>query len=104
MDSRKPATGVAIITGGAAAIGEAIARRLSADGLAVVIADLDGNRADAGRIAYGTSKAAIIGLTRQLAIELAADSITATPWHQVRSIPQQRGLFIRNGRGRATYG
>jgi 3-oxoacyl-[acyl-carrier protein] reductase len=76
MDSRKPATGVAVITGGAAGIGEAIARRLSADGLAVVIADLDGNRADAGRIAYGTSKAAIIGLTRQLAIELAADNIT----------------------------
>ena len=181
MAIRKPATGVAVITGGAAGIGEAIVRRLSADGFAVVIADLDGNRADgiateisahggqaagkqvdvsatqsvaalfdwltddlgrcdvlvnnagiaitasvselplerwnstiavnvtgallmaqhaiplmkkggwgrvvnissisgvrasAGRIAYGTSKAAIIGLTRQLAIELAPDNIT----------------------------
>jgi 3-oxoacyl-[acyl-carrier protein] reductase len=181
MGNRKPATGVAVITGGAAGIGEAIARRLSADGFAVVIADLDGNRAEeiateisahgeqaagkqvdvsatqsvaalfewlthdlgrcdvlvnnagiattaplselplerwnstiainvtgallmtqhalplmkkggwgrivnissisgvrasAGRIAYGTSKAAIIGLTRQLAIELAPDNIT----------------------------
>jgi 3-oxoacyl-[acyl-carrier protein] reductase len=181
MASREPATGVAVITGGGAGIGEAIARRLSGDGLAVVIADLDGNRADeiateisahggqaagrqvnvstaesvaalfewlthdlgrcdvlvnnagiattapvselsleqwnstiavnvtgallmtqhaiplmkkggwgrivnissisgvrasAGRIAYGTSKAAIIGLTRQLAIELAPDNIT----------------------------
>jgi 3-oxoacyl-[acyl-carrier protein] reductase len=181
MAIRKPATGVAVITGGAAGIGEAIARRLSADGFAVVIADLDGNRAEeiateisahggraaarqvdisaaesvaalfewltqdlgrcdvlvnnagiaatasvselplerwnstlavnvtgallmtqhaiplmkkggwgrvvnissisgvrasAGRIAYGTSKAAIIGLTRQLAIELASDNIT----------------------------
>jgi 3-oxoacyl-[acyl-carrier protein] reductase len=181
MADRKPATHVAVITGGAAGIGEAIARRLSADGLAVVIADLDGNRAEeiateisahvgqaagrevdvsaaesvaalfewltddlgrcdvlvnnagiattapvselplerwnstmavnvtgallmtqsaiplmkkggwgrivnissisgvrasAGRIAYGTSKAAIIGLTRQLAIELAPDNIT----------------------------
>jgi 3-oxoacyl-[acyl-carrier protein] reductase len=28
------------------------------------------------RVGYGTSKAAIIGLTRQLAIELAADNIT----------------------------
>ena len=181
MDSRTPATGIAVVTGGAAGIGEAIARRLSADRFAVVIADLDGNRAEeiaaeisghggqaagrqvdvsaagsvaalfewltrdlgrcdvlvnnagiantatvselglerwnstiavnvtgallmtqhavplmkkggrgrivnissisgvrasAGRIAYGTSKAAIIGLTRQLAIELALDNIT----------------------------
>jgi 3-oxoacyl-[acyl-carrier protein] reductase len=181
MADRKPVTNVAVITGGAAGIGEAIARRLSADGLAVVIADLDGKRAEeiateisahggqaagrqvdvsaaesvaalfewltddlgrcdvlvnnagiattapvselplerwnstmavnvtgallmaqhaiplmkqggwgrivnisstsgvrasAGRIAYGTSKAAIIGLTRQLAIELAPDNIT----------------------------
>jgi 3-oxoacyl-[acyl-carrier protein] reductase len=173
--------GVAVVTGGAAGIGEAIARRLSADGFMIVIADLDGERADAvasdisaaggeasgrqvdvstarsvaalfewlsdhvgrcdalvnnagiastaplselplgrwestiavnvtgallmaqhavplmrnrgrgrivnissisgvrasaGRIAYGTSKAAIIGLTRQLAIELATDNIT----------------------------
>jgi 3-oxoacyl-[acyl-carrier protein] reductase len=181
MANRKPATKVAVITGGAAGIGKAIARRLSADRFAVVIADLDGNRAEeiateisahggqaagrqvdvsaaesvaalfewltddlgrcdvlvnnagiattapiselplerwnstiavnvtgallmtqhaiplmkkggwgrivnissisgvrasAGRIAYGTSKAAIIGLTRQLAIELAPDNIT----------------------------
>jgi 3-oxoacyl-[acyl-carrier protein] reductase len=181
VDNRKPAAGVAVITGGAAGIGEAIDRRLSADGFAVVIAELDGNRAEeiakeisaqggqaagkhldvsatqsvatlfewltddlgrcdvlvnnagiattaaiselplerwnstiavnvtgalvmtqhalplmkkggwgrivnissisgvrasAGRIAYGTSKAAIIGLTRQLAIELALDNIT----------------------------
>jgi 3-oxoacyl-[acyl-carrier protein] reductase len=181
MDNRKPVTGVAVITGGAAGIGEAIARRLAADKFAVVIADLDRNgaeeiateisahggqavgrhvdvsaadsvsalfewltydlgrcdvlvnnagiattapvselplerwnstiavnvtgallmtqhaiplmkkggrgrivnissisgvRASAGRIAYGTSKAAIIGLTRQLAIELAPDNIT----------------------------
>ena len=33
---------VAVITGGAAGIGEAIARRLSADGFMIVIADLDG--------------------------------------------------------------
>ena len=181
MENRKPVTGVAVITGGAAGIGEAIARRLAADNFVVVIADLDRNgaeeiateisarggqavgrhvdvsaadsvsalfewltddlgrcdvlvnnagiattapvselplerwnstiavnltgallmtqhalplmkkgdrgrivnissisgvRASAGRIAYGTSKAAIIGLTRQLAIELAPDNIT----------------------------
>jgi len=38
---------VAVITGGAAGIGEAIARRLSADGLMIVIADLDGEQAKA---------------------------------------------------------
>ena len=37
---------VAVVTGGAAGIGEAIARRLSADGFTVIIADLDGNRAE----------------------------------------------------------
>ena len=42
----------------------------------VNISSISGVRASAGRIAYGTSKAAIIGLTRQLAIELAADNIT----------------------------
>jgi NAD(P)-dependent dehydrogenase (short-subunit alcohol dehydrogenase family) len=36
---------VAVVTGGAAGLGEAIARRLSADGFTVVIADLDGRRA-----------------------------------------------------------
>jgi NAD(P)-dependent dehydrogenase (short-subunit alcohol dehydrogenase family) len=42
----------------------------------VNISSISGVRASAGRIAYGTSKAAIIGLTRQLAIELALDNIT----------------------------
>ena len=37
---------VAVVTGGAAGLGEAIARRLSADGFTIVIADLDGKRAE----------------------------------------------------------
>jgi NAD(P)-dependent dehydrogenase (short-subunit alcohol dehydrogenase family) len=45
-------------------------------GRIVNISSISGVRASAGRIAYGTSKAAIIGLTRQLAIELASDNIT----------------------------
>jgi NAD(P)-dependent dehydrogenase (short-subunit alcohol dehydrogenase family) len=45
-------------------------------GRIVNISSISGVRASAGRIAYGTSKAAIIGLTRQLAIELAPDNIT----------------------------
>jgi 3-oxoacyl-[acyl-carrier protein] reductase len=45
-------------------------------GRIVNISSISGVRASSGRIAYGTSKAAIIGLTRQLAIELAGDNIT----------------------------
>ena len=45
-------------------------------GRVVNISSISGVRASAGRIAYGTSKTGIIGLTRQLAIELAADNIT----------------------------
>jgi 3-oxoacyl-[acyl-carrier protein] reductase len=50
--------------------------RNSGRGRIVNISSISGVRASAGRIAYGTSKAAIIGLTRQLAIELATDNIT----------------------------
>lgn len=45
-------------------------------GRVVNISSISGVRASAGRMAYGTSKAAMIGLTRQLAIELAVDNIT----------------------------
>jgi 3-oxoacyl-[acyl-carrier protein] reductase len=45
-------------------------------GRIVNIASISGLRASAGRTAYGTSKAAVMGLTRQMAIELAQDNIT----------------------------
>jgi 3-oxoacyl-[acyl-carrier protein] reductase len=45
-------------------------------GRIVNIASISGLRASAGRTAYGTSKAAVMGLTRQMAIELAPDNIT----------------------------
>jgi 3-oxoacyl-[acyl-carrier protein] reductase len=45
-------------------------------GRIVNIASISGIRASAGRAAYGTSKAAIIGLTRQMAIEFATNGIT----------------------------
>lgn len=45
-------------------------------GRIVNIASISGVRASAGRTAYGTSKAALIGLTRQMAIELAERCIT----------------------------
>ena len=46
-------------------------------GRVVNIASVSGIRASAGRTAYGTSKSAVIGLTRQMAIELADHGITA---------------------------
>jgi 3-oxoacyl-[acyl-carrier protein] reductase len=46
-------------------------------GRIVNIASVSGMRASAGRAAYGTSKSAVIGLTRQAAIELAEFGITA---------------------------
>jgi NAD(P)-dependent dehydrogenase (short-subunit alcohol dehydrogenase family) len=46
-------------------------------GRIVNIASVSGVRASGGRTAYGTSKAALIGLTRQMAVELAAHGITA---------------------------
>ncbi len=46
-------------------------------GRIVNIASVNGLRASAGRAAYGTSKSAVIGLTRQAAIELAEFGITA---------------------------
>ncbi|MBN3754326.1 SDR family oxidoreductase [Paraburkholderia sp. Tr-20389] len=45
-------------------------------GRIVNIGSISGVRAGVGRTAYGTSKAALIGLTRQMAIELAHDGIT----------------------------
>jgi NAD(P)-dependent dehydrogenase (short-subunit alcohol dehydrogenase family) len=46
-------------------------------GRIVNIASVSGIQASGGRAAYGTSKAAVIGLTRQMAIELAPFGITA---------------------------
>lgn len=45
-------------------------------GRIVNISSISGIRASAGRTAYGTSKAAVIGLTRQMAVELAEYGIT----------------------------
>ncbi|MFO3722935.1 SDR family NAD(P)-dependent oxidoreductase [Pseudomonas sp. HLMP] len=45
-------------------------------GRVINVASISGMRASMGRTAYGTSKAAVIGLTRQMAIELAEHGIT----------------------------
>jgi NAD(P)-dependent dehydrogenase (short-subunit alcohol dehydrogenase family) len=39
-------SGVALVTGGGQGIGKGIAKRLAADGMQVVIADIDGETAD----------------------------------------------------------
>jgi NAD(P)-dependent dehydrogenase (short-subunit alcohol dehydrogenase family) len=46
-------------------------------GRIVNLTSVSGQRAGAGRVAYGTSKAAINGLTRQLAMELGPFGVTA---------------------------
>lgn len=50
--------------------------RLRGQGRIVNMASVSGLRAGIGRTAYGTSKAAVIGLTRQMAVELAGERIT----------------------------
>ena len=74
MENRKPVTGVAVITGGAAGIGEAIARRLAADKFAVVIADLDRNGAE--EIATEISARGGQAVGRHVDVS-AADSVSA---------------------------
>jgi len=58
--------------------GQHAARLMRATGWGRIInvASISGMRASMGRTAYGTSKAAVIGLTRQMAIELAEYGIT----------------------------
>lgn len=46
-------------------------------GRIVNLASISAVRAGIGRVAYGTSKAAVVGLTRQLAMELGSFGITA---------------------------
>ena len=73
-------------------------------GRIVNIASVSGERASAGRTAYGASKAALLGLTRQMAIELAADGITAnavapgpvdTPLTRELHSERTRASFVR---------
>jgi 3-oxoacyl-[acyl-carrier protein] reductase len=86
--------------------GQYAARLMAAHGFGriVNIASISGERASAGRTAYGTSKAALIGLTRQMAIELGPLGITAngiapgpvdTPMTMALHSPVARDHFTR---------
>ena len=58
-------------------LSQEVARRMRRGGGAIVhIASVSGLRASYGRTAYGTTKAALVQLTRQMALELAAHGIT----------------------------
>src|SRR5436190_388629 len=74
---------VAVVTGAAGGIGLAVSRRLAAEGLAVVLADLDGpgvasvagKEGNANMAAYSTAKAAVIGFTKAVAREVAETGV-----------------------------
>ena len=84
---------------------QAAARRMMRErwGRIINIASVAGMRAvGAGRTGYGTSKAAVIGLTRQMAVELAEHGITAnavapgpvdTPMTRVLHSPEFRQSY-----------
>ncbi len=57
-------------------------------GSIVNIASISGLRASTLRVAYGTSKAAVVHLTKQYAVELGAIGIRSTPWHRVPLRPK----------------
>ncbi|GAA5199961.1 SDR family NAD(P)-dependent oxidoreductase [Rugosimonospora acidiphila] len=73
------------------------AMRAAGYGRIVNVASIAGMRVSRGGVAYGVSKAAVISLTEQLAVELAADGITVnsvspgqTPT-KLRAVDEQAG-------------
>jgi rhamnulose-1-phosphate aldolase/alcohol dehydrogenase len=58
-DPKRHAGRIAFVTGGASGIGKAVAQRLAADGACVVVADVDGDEAEAVAADIGTCDAAI---------------------------------------------
>jgi 3-oxoacyl-[acyl-carrier protein] reductase len=98
---------MAVNLDGALLCGQRAARAMVAAGRGgriVTLTSISGMRAGSGRTAYGTSKAAIIGLTKQMAIELAVHGITAnavapgpvdTELTRAFHTPESRAAFTR---------
>jgi len=68
---------VALITGGAGAIGAATARRFAADGATVVVADRDGPRAEAIAAAIGEDGARALGVEVDVASDASVAALVA---------------------------
>ncbi|MGM7668031.1 3-oxoacyl-ACP reductase FabG [Microbacterium sp. A93] len=68
---------VAIVTGAARGIGEAIARRLSRDGLAVAVIDLDENSAVSAAELINAEGGRAIGLAADVAVEATVEKAVA---------------------------
>jgi 2-dehydro-3-deoxy-L-rhamnonate dehydrogenase (NAD+) len=68
----------AVVTGGAAGIGEAIARRLAAAGAHVVIADIDLAAAQATSASIGSAEAVQLDVSSRASVESAVEQIAAS--------------------------
>lgn len=66
---------VAVVTGGASGLGRAIARRLSEDGLAVVVADIDGDAAEGAAAAMPGARAVVCDVADYGSVIAARDEI-----------------------------
>lgn len=67
---------VAVVTGGGSGLGEAIARTLAADGVHVVVGDIDAERAGSVATAIGGS-AVVMDVADAVAVDRAVDEVVA---------------------------
>ena len=86
----------AIVTGAARGIGEAIARRLAADGAAVMIADIDASEAERAATAIGSGAlAAQLDVTEPVSWDAAVRTAVET-WGRVDILVNNAGIAGRS--------